>query len=158
MSTLKLSCPVKYCDKQPVITWCKLVDVENCTPLAENPNVKIWQHVPVNTEGNLTISYMVIQKITKYDSGLYRCGAFDSTAGHSITVNVTGKWSFYVFYCFEWCLHILYITFSSCGGLQPMSKAEFSNTTLPSLSEKGTFLTHLHFVTVKFRTVEHNNL
>ncbi|XP_031438554.1 B- and T-lymphocyte attenuator-like [Clupea harengus] len=91
MSTLKLSCPVKYCDKQPVITWCKLVDVENCTPLAENPNVKIWQHVPVNTEGNLTISYMVIQKITKYDSGLYRCGAFDSTAGHSITVNVTGK-------------------------------------------------------------------
>ena len=91
MSTLTLSCPVIYCEEPPVVTWCKLMDVENCTSLSENPNVRIWQQMPNNTEENLTTSYMHIRKITKNDSGLYRCSGSAYAPGRSIRVHVTGK-------------------------------------------------------------------
>lgn len=65
MSTLTLNCPVKYYEEPPVVTWCKLMDVENCTSLAENPNVRIWQQMANYTEGNLVISYMEIRRITR---------------------------------------------------------------------------------------------
>ena len=76
-----------------------MMDADNCTLLAKNPNVKIWQ-MTNKTEDNLITSYMEIKKITKNGTGLYRCGASATTVGHAISVSVTGKRSFYVFYCF----------------------------------------------------------
>ena len=109
-----LSCPVKHCEEPPVITWCKMMDVDNCTSLAENPNVTIWQQMPADTEENIITSYMEIKNITKNDIGLYRCNYSQRTAAHSIFVYVTGKWSFF-FYCFGQVFSyiILYIKFTS---------------------------------------------
>ncbi|XP_076118632.1 uncharacterized protein LOC143099593 isoform X2 [Alosa pseudoharengus] len=89
MKTLKINCPVKYCEPTPNVTWCRLEINKTCTQLTENPNVKIWQEL-VSNEDKLIISYMEIQEATKDYSGLYRCRVDATITGHSISVTVTG--------------------------------------------------------------------
>ncbi|XP_062389468.1 B- and T-lymphocyte attenuator-like [Sardina pilchardus] len=89
MSTLKIICPVKYCEPPPTVTWCRLVDNTTCTPLPENRYVRIWQEL-VSNEDNLIKSYMEIKEATKAYSGLYKCAVSATSVGHSISVTVTG--------------------------------------------------------------------
>ncbi|XP_019303899.1 B- and T-lymphocyte attenuator isoform X2 [Panthera pardus] len=82
-----LECPVKYCTKRPIVTWCKLKG-KNCLPLA----YKLLGYTTWKEGENISVFSLHFNHPLASDSGSYRCSA-NFTSGviesHSVTINVT---------------------------------------------------------------------
>ncbi|XP_040340434.1 B- and T-lymphocyte attenuator isoform X5 [Herpailurus yagouaroundi] len=82
-----LECPVKYCTKRPIVTWCKLKG-KNCLPLA----YKLLGYTTWKEGENISVFSLHFNHALASDSGSYRCSA-NFTSGviesHSVTINVT---------------------------------------------------------------------
>uniref|UniRef100_A0A8C8XK45 B and T lymphocyte associated n=2 Tax=Panthera TaxID=9688 RepID=A0A8C8XK45_PANLE len=84
-----LECPVKYCTKRPIVTWCKLKG-KNCLPLA----YKLLGYTTWKEGENISVFSLHFNHPLASDSGSYRCSA-NFTSGviesHSVTINVTAE-------------------------------------------------------------------
>ncbi|XP_046887147.1 B- and T-lymphocyte attenuator-like isoform X2 [Hypomesus transpacificus] len=85
---LRMECPVHFCsDAQPVISWCKLDDSNNCSPFNRSARTEThWQNLTYNTG----ISFLNMKDVSTNDTGQYRC-QYRSDLSHSIKIIVSER-------------------------------------------------------------------
>ncbi|XP_046886623.1 B- and T-lymphocyte attenuator-like [Hypomesus transpacificus] len=85
---LRMECPVHFCsDAQPVISWCKLDDSNNCSPFNRSARTEThWQNLTYNTG----ISFLNMKDVSTNDTGQYRC-QYRSDMSHSIKIRVSER-------------------------------------------------------------------
>ncbi|XP_028249039.1 B- and T-lymphocyte attenuator-like [Parambassis ranga] len=80
-----VKCPVKHCGQSPNVTWCKLLNTNNCERIHESNNTEIIQkHVK-----DKLISHLTFKQISINDDGLYRCQVHGGAVSHAINISVS---------------------------------------------------------------------
>ncbi|XP_076159550.1 B- and T-lymphocyte attenuator isoform X2 [Alosa pseudoharengus] len=109
--SLKINCPVKYCDEKPAIRWCKLKNNTNeCSPLSDTDLMKTqWS----DTNEKAGISSIYFKRIAMNDSGFYRCLCEDTSercTSHSVNVIVNDASNHQTTDKSEWFWPAIYIS------------------------------------------------
>ncbi|KAK5861127.1 hypothetical protein PBY51_022545 [Eleginops maclovinus] len=85
---LTVNCPVKHCGERGHVTWCKLLDTNDCDQIKYKENIEITQ---TDIKDGF-ISYLTFTRISSLDGGLYRCflkGYKSEQISNSINISVS---------------------------------------------------------------------
>ncbi|KAG9271700.1 B- and T-lymphocyte attenuator [Astyanax mexicanus] len=86
-----ISCPVRYCEKIPMITWFKLSASNTNDYIPVTDQITITQERSTAHEKIIT-SYLIFKSISNNDTGMYKCAASQSdfiSESHNINVSVS---------------------------------------------------------------------
>ncbi|KAJ8252829.1 hypothetical protein GJAV_G00206060 [Gymnothorax javanicus] len=86
--SLRIRCPVVHCGKKPNVTWCKILNGNDCKPVTETGHIRSGVENGEHENGQKTY-FLEFVKIAMNDTGLYRCEASGELKFISHSINVT---------------------------------------------------------------------